>query len=102
MSKLKEYLKLFTEKGILCECTADENTEIGYISYNSQDIKENTFFLCKGAHFKEQFLLEKRNGIFEPAWSFEKIATAYEYSSTQSAERAYKKVIRKLKRELAA
>ena len=50
---------------------------------------------------KEQFLLEKRNGIFEPAWSFEKIATAYEYSSTQSAERAYKKVVRKLQRELA-
>ena len=61
MSRLKDYLELFKENGILCECTADENTEIGYVSYNSQDIKENTFFLCKGAHFKEQFLLDALN-----------------------------------------
>lgn len=61
MSRLKDYLELFRENGILCECTADENMEIGYVSYNSQDIKENTFFLCKGAHFKEQFLLDALN-----------------------------------------
>ena len=61
MSTLKEYLKLFKDNSILCEFTADENMEIGYVSYNSQDIKENTFFLCKGAHFKEQFLLDALN-----------------------------------------
>ena len=61
MSTLKDYLKLFEENSILCESTADENMPIGYVSYNSQDIKENTFFLCKGAHFKEQFLLDALN-----------------------------------------
>ena len=34
--------KLFEENSILCESTADENMPIGYVSYNSQDIKENT------------------------------------------------------------
>lgn len=29
-----------------------------YLSYNSSDIKENTFFICKGANFKEDYLLE--------------------------------------------
>ena len=32
--------------------------EIGYISYTSEDIAENTLFFCKGARFKEQYLSE--------------------------------------------
>lgn len=61
MALLKEYLEIFRNNSILVECNADENMQIDYISYNSQDIKENTFFLCKGAHFKEQFLLDALN-----------------------------------------
>ncbi len=30
--------------------------EFTYLSYNSADVKENTFFICKGVAFKEQYL----------------------------------------------
>lgn len=32
--------------------------EIAYISYDSQDIRENTLFICKGAHFSEKYLFD--------------------------------------------
>ena len=49
---------------------------------------------------KEKFFLEKRNAIcmncgrvmpWDERYSFEQLATAYEYSTTSGAERAYKK-----------
>lgn len=61
MFKLKDFIKLFKDSSILSETDCGENAEIGYISYNSRDIKENTLFLCKGAHFKEQFLCDALN-----------------------------------------
>ena len=54
---------------------------------------------------KEKFFLEKRNAIcmncgrvmpWDARYSFERLATAYEYSSTSGAERAYKKIVDKL------
>lgn len=54
---------------------------------------------------KEKFFLEKRNAIcmncgrvmpWDERYSFEQLATAYEYSSTSGAERAYKKIVDKL------
>ena len=54
---------------------------------------------------KEKFFLEKRNAICmncgrvmprDELYSFEQLATAYEYSSTSGAERAYKKIVDKL------
>ena len=30
--------------------------EFTYLSYNSADVQENTFFICKGVAFKEQYL----------------------------------------------
>ena len=50
---------------------------------------------------KEKFFLEKRNAIcmncgrvmpWNERYSFEQLATAYEYSTTSGAERAYKKI----------
>ena len=61
MFKLKAFIDLFKDNGILISADCDENTEIGYISYNSRDIKSNTLFLCKGLHFKEQFLCDALN-----------------------------------------
>ncbi len=58
MFKLKDFIKLFKDNSIFIEADCDENAEIGYISYNSRDIVANTLFLCKGAHFKEQFLCD--------------------------------------------
>lgn len=54
---------------------------------------------------KEKFFLEKRNAIcmncgqvmpWGERYSFEQLATAYEYSTTSGAERAYKKIVDKL------
>ena len=32
-----------------------------YLSYNSADVQENTFFICKGVTFKEQYLQDALN-----------------------------------------
>lgn len=56
MFKLKDFIDLFKENEIFVSADCNENAEIGYISYNSRDIKADTLFLCKGLHFKEQFL----------------------------------------------
>lgn len=58
---------------------------------------------------REKFFLEKRNAIcmncgrvmpWDERYSFERIATAYEYSTTSGAEKAYKKTVDKLTRYL--
>lgn len=39
--------------------------EVGYISYDSKDVEGNTLFICKGAHFRPQYLSEAiKNGAF--------------------------------------
>ncbi|MEA4922632.1 MAG: UDP-N-acetylmuramoyl-L-alanyl-D-glutamate--2,6-diaminopimelate ligase [Eubacteriaceae bacterium] len=39
--------------------------EVEYISYDSQDIKEGTLFVCKGAHFSSKYLAEAlKKGAF--------------------------------------
>lgn len=104
MALLKEYLKLFRENSLLVDVQADENTEIGYISYNSQDIKENTFFLCKGAHFKEKYLLdalksgavcyvsEKKYDVDAPYVLVSDIRLAMGYMANFFYDKCYKKL----------
>ena len=58
MLTLKDFIELFKENSILTSTECDENSPVGFISYNSQDLKADTLFFCKGAHFKEQFLLD--------------------------------------------
>ncbi len=53
--KLLEYIKLLEENNLVAEKKVTD-TEISYISYNSQDIKTGTLFVCKGAHFKDEYL----------------------------------------------
>ncbi len=55
MASIKDYIELFKSNGIFVEFSGDESA-VEYISYNSLDMKPNTLFFCKGAHFKEQFL----------------------------------------------
>lgn len=54
---LNDFIQLFSDRSVL-ESRPFENPQIDYISYNSRDIKENTLFFCKGAHFKEEFLCD--------------------------------------------
>lgn len=67
MLQIKDFIELFKENSILTSTSCDESAPVGFVSYNSQDLKEDTLFFCKGAHFKEQFLLD----------ALEKGATAY-------------------------
>ena len=55
---LKDFIELFKKNSILTSTECDENSPVGFVSYNSQDLKADTLFFCKGAHFKEQFLLD--------------------------------------------
>lgn len=52
IEKLKEK-KLFIEENINDEL---KNKEINLLTYDSREAKENTLFVCKGIHFKKEFL----------------------------------------------
>ena len=55
---LEEYLKLLRKHNLVLEYNIKGKQEncIEYVSCNSKDIKRNTLFICKGAHFREEFL----------------------------------------------
>lgn len=99
---------LFMAVGIRAREVTDDETEIPDCSedYAEQQWQQAEYSRVRAAFSKlspkERFLIEKRNGIGGTARTFEQLATAYEYSSTQSAERAYKKALRKLEHELTA
>lgn len=50
------YYEMLRANGIVTASKISDLCRIDHISYNSGDIKENTLFVCKGAHFKEEYL----------------------------------------------
>lgn len=57
--RLKDYLNLLTESGLLTEHnlgSSHEEKNVRYVSYNSMDVKPGTLFICKGKAFKAQYL----------------------------------------------
>ena len=99
---------LFMAVGIRARDVSDDEVEIQDCGegYEEQQRQQEEYSRVRAAFSKlspkERFLIEKRNGIGGAAWTFEQLATAYEYSSIQSAERAYKKALRKLEHEFTA
>lgn len=62
--RLEDYLRLLLSKNLVLEYSIKDEldkTPIEYISCNSKDITANTLFICKGAHFKESFLMDAVN-----------------------------------------
>ncbi len=53
--KYKEIINILKDNNLLKEYT-NIDLNIENISYNSNDIKENTLFVCKGFTFKEEYL----------------------------------------------
>lgn len=53
---LNQYLELLKSNGLVDDYKISDFCFIDYISYNSSDVRENTLFVCKGAHFKEEYL----------------------------------------------
>lgn len=56
MPAIDFYIEKLSEAGLIKEKNILKTKEIEYISYNSQDIKQNTLFICKGVHFKTEYL----------------------------------------------
>lgn len=54
---LKSYIDILREHNLLVDTNCNLNESINYISYNSNDIKENTLFVCKGNNFKKEYLI---------------------------------------------
>lgn len=59
--KIKSFIDLFENNSILVENGCNFDLDVESISYNSREVKSNTLFFCKGAHFKEQFLQDAIN-----------------------------------------
>lgn len=60
MMNVKQYLELLKNEGLvlsynLCQ---QEGAEIHHMTYASGDVKASTMFLCKGAGFKREYLLD--------------------------------------------
>lgn len=58
---IKQVVEILKQDGILTKVSCpDEMLDhpFDYLSYSSSDVKENTFFICKGAAFKEEYLLD--------------------------------------------
>ena len=56
---LKEYADALTRAGLLTATTlttAAENTVIDCLSYDTRSLHGTSLFLCKGAHFKVEYL----------------------------------------------
>lgn len=56
MLTLEFYKNALLEAGLIKEYRMNEKTPVAFISYNSNDIQKNTLFICKGAHFKPEYL----------------------------------------------
>lgn len=58
---LFEYVDVLEKKNLIKRINIDEalmDSFINHVSYNSKDVVPNTLFVCKGLHFKEEFLRE--------------------------------------------
>ncbi len=54
--RLSDYIALFRGAGIFSDCAGDASVPADYLSFDTRDIRKNTLFFCKGAHFKAEYL----------------------------------------------
>lgn len=59
--KISQYLQLLQNEGIVADYRITGEYNICHASYNSLDIKPSTLFICKGAHFKAEYLADSFN-----------------------------------------
>ena len=58
---LKEYIEALKEAGLLVSCTVGDclqEKKIDCLSYDTRTLSGTSLFLCKGAHFKPEYLAE--------------------------------------------
>ena len=66
--RLSEYVTYLEENGLLAEMpagTIPADRTVEHLSFDSRDVVEGTLFVCKGEHFREEFLVSAvRSGAF--------------------------------------
>ena len=61
---LNDYIALLEERSLLAAPvpdSLDRSAAVELVSYDSREVVPGTLFLCKGAHFKEEFLQMARD-----------------------------------------
>ena len=95
---LSEYIDVLKENDLIEEMNLSEETlnkKVNYVSYNSQDIKYDTLFVCKGAHFNVKYLL---SALEEGAFAY---ISEVKYEEAAEAEYILVKDMRKTMAYLA-
>ena len=95
---LSEYIDVLKENDLIEEMNLSEETlnkKVNYVSYNSQDIKYDTLFICKGAHFNVKYLL---SALEEGAFAY---ISEVKYEEAADAEYILVKDMRKTMAYLA-
>ncbi|MBR5314301.1 MAG: UDP-N-acetylmuramoyl-L-alanyl-D-glutamate--2,6-diaminopimelate ligase [Clostridia bacterium] len=57
--KISDYIKAMDNSGLLVSHTiadCDTNTDVECLTYDTRELTDNALFICKGAHFKEEYL----------------------------------------------
>ncbi len=79
----RRMVEALEQEGLLSEYSCPEELfdhDYTYLSYNSADVKENTFFICKGVAFKEEYLrdaLRKGAGAYIAQSPYEGVEAPY-------------------------
>ena len=58
VKKISEYAQALSSENLLEALITEADFSIKGITYNSKDVEEGFLFVCKGAHFKEEYLYE--------------------------------------------
>ncbi len=55
---LSDFLNILENKGLVKDYYISDvcHKNVGYISYNSMDVREDTLFICKGLNFRNEYL----------------------------------------------
>ncbi|MGI6722723.1 MAG: Mur ligase family protein [Anaerovoracaceae bacterium] len=65
---LNAYIEKLQDQGLVTEIAVDDAAkarDVGCVTYDSQDVAAETLFVCKGVHFKAEYLLDAlKKGAF--------------------------------------
>lgn len=59
--KLSDYVNVLEKNGLIVSVSAKNSTDILNITYNSKEACLGSLFICKGVHFKEEYLFDAKD-----------------------------------------
>lgn len=60
---IEKYIEILKNNNLIADISTKNDAMIENLTYNSKQVTKNTLFVCKGAHFKEEYLIDaKKNG----------------------------------------